>query len=80
MLIVFRFCQYFEILTSGESDVCSESGNSWESGDSGDYGEYDISIESSNSGIYDDSHESGDFLETHDSGGFGAECDKYSFL
>ena len=80
LLILFQFCQYFEILTSGEYDVSSESGNSWESGDSGDYGESDISTESSNSGIYNDSHESGDFLETHDSGGFGAECDKYSFL
>ena len=51
MLILFQFCQYFEILTSGEYDVSSESGNSWESGDSGDYGESDISTESSNSGI-----------------------------
>ena len=77
LLILFQFFQYFEILTSGEYDVSSESGNSWKSGDSGDYGESDISTESSNSGIYIDSRESGDFLETHDSGGSGAECDKY---
>ena len=37
LLILFQFCQYFEILTSGEYDVSSESGNSWEFGDSGDY-------------------------------------------
>ena len=82
MLILFQFCQYFEIITSGEYDVSSESGNSWESGDSGDYGESDISTESSNSGIYIDSHESGDFLETHshDSSGSGAECDKYIWI
>ena len=34
LLIIFRFCQYVAILTFGESVVSSESGNSWESGDS----------------------------------------------
>ena len=75
LLIVFRFGQYFAILTSCESDVYSESGNSWESGDSGDYGESDISTESSNSGIYN----SGDFLETHNSGGSGESGDSGDF-
>ena len=44
-----------------------------------DYGESDISIKSSNSGIYDDSHESGNFLETHNSGGFGESSDSGDF-
>ena len=34
LLIIFRFCQYVAILTFSESVVSSESGNSWESGDS----------------------------------------------
>ena len=60
LLIVFRFCQYFAILISGESDDSGENGNSCESGNSGDYGTSDISTESSKSGISNDSQESGD--------------------
>ena len=76
LLIVFRFCQYFAILTSDESDVSIESGNSWESGD---YGESEISTKTSNSGVYNDSSESGDFLETHNSGGSGESGDSGDF-